>query len=184
MTSYCRGLVLCLAMAVCVLTAGRAQGVKGPGKEVVELAQQAEAGKDVDKKAGELKKRFGGVRQAMNLFNPRERGGIGFGARGIAIEHQLSALEEKSLSAETLKKESAQLVRLAHVNLVMAEITRGFAPAKPFLGKGKKEWNRDVEALKTAARSLLKAIEAGSPRDVQAAAKRINTACGNCHDGK
>ena len=120
----------------------------------------------------------------MNLYNPRDRGGIGFGPRGIAIERKLVDLEEKPLAAETLKKEATALVRLAHINLVMAEITHGFAPDKPFLGKGKKEWQRDVEAMKAASRSLLKAIAASSPKDVQLAAARINNACNNCHDGK
>jgi hypothetical protein len=184
MANPCRGLVLGVAMAVAVLAAGRAQEVKGPGKEVLELARAAQAGKDVTMKAVALRERFTGVRAAMNLYNPRSRGGIGFGPRGVAIERRLLDLEEQPLDEPALKKESAEWARVAHVNLVMAEITRGFAPPKPFLGKGKKEWERDVEALKKASKELAKAVEAGSPKAVQAAAKRINNACNNCHDGK
>jgi hypothetical protein len=184
MMSFCRGLVLSVALAAVGLTAGRAQDVKGPGKDVLDLARQAEAGKDVAKNAVALRKRFASVRAAMNLYNPRSRNGIGYGPRGVGIERRLVDLEEQPVDAETLKKESAELVRVAHINLVMAELTRGFAPQKPFLGRGKKEWERDLEALKTASRELLKAVKDGSPKAVQAAATRVNNACNNCHDGK
>ncbi len=178
------GLVLGVLVVAGVLATGQAQVVKDSRKEVLELARQAEAGKDIRKKAAALRPRFAGVRRAMNLYNPRDRGGIGFGPRGIALERKLIDLEEKPLDAQALKKESAELVRLAHINLVMAEITHGFAPEKPFLGKGKKEWQRDVEAMKAGSRRLLEALAASSPKDVQAAAARINNACNNCHDGK
>jgi hypothetical protein len=183
MASY-RGLVFGVVVVLGVLSAGLAQNPRGPGKEVLDLARQAEEGKDVASKAAALTKRFNNVRGAMNLYNPRSRNGIGYGTDGIAIERKLSDLEEKPLDAQTLKKEAPELIRVVHINLVMAEVLRGFAPKKPILGKGKKEWDRDLDGVKTASRDLLKAIKAGSPRDVQAAATRINTACNNCHDGK
>jgi hypothetical protein len=182
--SRCRRLAFAGVVVLAGLVAGRAQDAKGPAKEVLELAREADAGKDVAARAAALKKRFGNVRGAMRLFNPRSAGGLGFGARGVAIEHKLLNLEEAGISAEVLKKETAHLRQIAQVNLVLAEITRGFAPEKPFLGRGKKEWERDVDALKTASKELLKALQAGSPKDVQAAAGRINNACNNCHDGK
>jgi hypothetical protein len=179
-----RGLVIGVLLVVGVLAVSRAQGGKGVNGEVLDLAKQSEAGKDVTKKAADLRERFGGIRQVMNLYNPRDRRGIGFGPHGIAIERKLIDLEENPLGADALKKEAADLTRVAHLNLVMAEITLGFAPPKPVLGKGKKEWQRDVDALKAGSRSLLKAIASSSPKDVRAAAARINTACNNCHDGK
>jgi hypothetical protein len=166
------------------LVAGPAQEAKGPAREVLDLAREAEAGKDVAARAAALKKHFGNVRAAMRLFNPRSAGGLGFGPRGVAIEWKLLDLGEAGISAAELKKELAELRRIAGVSLVVAEITRTFAPEKPFLGRGKKEWERDVEAMKAASRELLKALQAGSPKDVQAAAGRINNACNNCHDGK
>ena len=148
------------------------------------MAREADTDKDVATKAAALRKRFGSVGAVMRLYNPRPRGGLGFGSRGDGIEGRLVDLGEQAMTAETLKKESTDLMRVARINLVMAEITRGFAPDKPFLGRGKKEWERDLEAMKTASQGLLKALKAGSPRDVQAAAARVNNACNNCHDGK
>jgi hypothetical protein len=183
--NHYRNLVFGLLVAVGVLAAGRGQDVKSPWKDVVELAREAETDKDVAKKAAALKKkRFNNAREAMRLYNPRSQGGLGFGPRAVGIEAKLVELGEDGINAETLKKESAEWKQVARINLVMAEIIGGFAPAKPFLGRGKKEWERDVEAWKTASRSLLKAVEDGSAKEMQAAAARINNACNNCHDGK
>jgi hypothetical protein len=180
----CRGLMLAVVVVVIVLAPGRAQVAKKErGKEVLELAREVEAGKDITKRAAVLRKGFGNVRAAMNMYNPRARGGIGFGPRSMAIERRLVDLEEDGVSAETLKKESAELARVAHINLVMAEIVIGYAPKKPVLGRGTKEWERDLDLVKTGSSDLLKAVKAADPKAVKAAAARINNGCNNCHDG-
>jgi cytochrome c556 len=101
--------------------------------------------------------------------------------RSDAIEQKLIDLGKRELSAEALKKESADLTRLAHINQVVGEMTRSYAPARPFLGRGKKEWEQDVTALKKASQDLLKAVKASDPRAVKAAVSRINAACNSCH---
>jgi hypothetical protein len=179
-----RGVRGVLAAVLALLASGQAQAPRGAGKDVLELVRQAEAGQDVTARAAALKNRFRNVLGVMNLYNPRPRGGIGFGAKGVGLESRLVDLGEKEMTAAALKKESAELARAARVNLVLAEVVRGFAPAKPVLGRGPKEWQRDVAAMKSASEDLLKALAAGSPRDVRAAGRRINTACNNCHDGK
>jgi hypothetical protein len=181
--SCCRGLLF-LAVIVGTLTAVRAQNARGPAKDVLELASEAEKGKDVATRAAALKKNFRSIGAAMRLYNPRDRGGFGFGPKGVGMEYRLVTIGEDGISADVLKKESAELRRLAAVSIVMGEVVRGFAPAKPFLGRGKKEWDRDVDAMKAASASLLKAIEANSPKDVRTAVTSINNACNNCHDGK
>jgi hypothetical protein len=177
-----RRVVFGIFIALGVLTATHGQAMKQSWKAVVELAKEADTDKDIAKRAAALK--FGSARAAMQLYNPRTQGGLGFGPREVGIEAKLVELGDDGINAETLKKESDEWKRVARINLVMAEIIGRFAPAKPFLGRGKKEWERDVQAWKTASQSLLKAIETGSPREVQAAAARINNACNNCHDGK
>lgn len=185
MKSHCRGLVLSFTLALAVLAAGRAQETRTPAEQVLELAQKSEAGKDIDKQAAALGQKFGNVRAAMRLYNARNQrpGGIGFGPQGQGIERRLLNLGEQHMTADALKKESVDLTRVAHINLVVAEITRGLAPEKPVAGSGKKEWERDVEAMKSASQDLTKALKAGDPRAVQTAATRINKACISCHDG-
>jgi hypothetical protein len=175
-------LFLALAAAV-VLTAAPAQEAKGPAKLALELAREAEAGKDVTKRAAALAGQLKSVQAAMRLYSPRSRGGVGLGPKGVGIERRLLDLGEDGIAAEALKKESADLIRLAHVNLVVAEATRAFAPAKPFLGRGRKEWERDLGAVQEASRDFLKAVKAGDPKAVQSAAARVNKACDSCHDG-
>ena len=183
MTSSGRGLVLGLAVAMGVLATARAQGGRGAEGEVLELAREAEAGKDVTKRAAALSKRFRDVHAAMRVYNPRSAGGLGLGPRGEGIERRLVDLGEGTLSADALKKESGELVQVAHLTFILAEVTRGHAPAKPFLGRGKKEWERDLEGVKAGSQALLQAVKAGEPRAVRTAAARINQACNNCHDG-
>jgi hypothetical protein len=182
--NYSRSLAFATVVLLATLSAGRTQDARARWKDVVELAGQADTDKDVAKKSAALKKRFATARAAMQLYNPRTQGGLGFGQREVGIEAKLVTLGEDGIDAETLKKESDEWKRVARINLVMAEIIGGFVPAKPFLGRGKKEWERDVGAWKTASRDLLKAIEGGSPKEVKTAVARINNACNNCHDGK
>ena len=174
---------LALALAGAGALAACAQGVKGPAKSALELAREAEAGKDVTKGIAALSKQLGGVEAAMKLYGPRSRGGVGVGPKGVGIERRLLDLAEDGVSAEALKKEAADLTRLAHANVVVAEATHAFAPAKPFLGRGKKEWDRDLTAVKDGSRELLKAIREGDPKAVRSAAARVNNACNSCHDG-
>jgi hypothetical protein len=181
MHSY-RALVLGGMVAALALTAGRGQDAKGVAKEVLDLAREAEADKDVAKKAAALKKRFPDVRQAMRLYNVRRRGGVGLGEKGVGIERRFVTLGEDGITADALKKEAADLTRAAHVTLVLAEVTRGFAPDKEVLGRGKKEWLRDVDALAAGSRSLLKAVKANDAEAAKAAAAQINNACNSCHD--
>lgn len=177
------GLVLGVAVVVVAMGSARGQDAKDRGKEVLALAKDSAAGKDVTKQAAALGKRFGSARNAMRLYNPRARGGIGFGQKGTGIEARLVDLEEDGVTAEVLKKESEELTRVAHVTLVMAEVLRVHAPAKPFLGRGKKEWERDLDQVKAGSRDLLKALEASDPKAVRAAVARVNKGCNSCHDG-
>jgi hypothetical protein len=180
----CRALMLATGIVAGSLTALSAQQAKNQAKDVLDLVRQSEEGQDVARKAAALKPKFSTVRVVMQLYNARSQGGVGFGAKGGRIERRLIDLDEDGISAEALKKESADLARVAHVNLVAAEITRGFAPDKPFLGRGKKEWDRDLDALKSASNDLLKAVKASDPKAVQSAAAKINHACNSCHDGE
>lgn len=184
MMNCCRGLLLGIVAAVIALAGGQAQEIKGPGKDVVDLAREAEEGKDVSKKAAELRKKFGNIRTLMRLYNPRTSGGLGIGPKGDGIEGKFSDLGDDGITAAALKKEAAEVVRMASINLVVMEIVHGLAPEKPFLGRGKKEWDRDAEAVKAGSRNLLEAVKAGDPKAVKAAATRINTACVSCHEGK
>ena len=99
---------LALLLVLGLLAAARAQTGRGAAKDVLELAKQSEAGKDVVAQAKALKRRYARVNTVMGVYNPRSRGGIGFGpatkGRSDAIEQKLLNLAKTELSAETLKK--------------------------------------------------------------------------------
>ncbi len=145
------------------------------------LARESQDGKDVAKKAAALQKKYAGVHVLMRVYGPRSRGGLGFGPRAEPLEARLLELGERSLSAAALKGESAELLRVGHVNLVVAEVVQGYAPKKRAAGRGKAEWERDVANLKKASKDFLDAVKAADPKAVQASAARINKAYDSCH---
>ncbi len=161
-----------------------AQAPKEVVKDVLALVAASQQGKEVTTEARQLSKKFNTIAAVMRLYNKRDQGGIGFGPKGVRMERRLIDLEEDGISAETLKHEANELRKLAHVNLILAEASRAFAPTKEFQGRGKKEWLRDLDAVQSASRELLKAIESNDPKAVQTAATTINKACTRCHEGQ
>jgi hypothetical protein len=174
--------VLALFTALFVLQPANAQKGAAARGEVLALVREAEAGKDFAEKAARAGKRYGRVTTIMRVYNPTTEGGIGFGPeKGDSLEQKLLDLARRELTPDRLKKESAELARLAHINLVVAEMIRPHAPLEPVAGRGKKEWDQDVENLKKVSRGLLEAVRASDPAAVRAAAFRINRTCDRCH---
>jgi hypothetical protein len=151
-------------------------------KEILDLTNQSLAGLDISKKAQEVKKKLDDLEPFMHAYKPAKRGGIGFGPEKTnGIEMKIIQLMKRPLPPATLAKEANELIRMAHINIVMAEITRAHAPGKPRAGKGKKEWLRHVDDQKKAAEELIRAVRAQSPDRVKKAAANLITACNDCH---
>lgn len=161
----------------------RAYGRQGGNaqKEILKLAEMLAAGKDISAEAAALRKKFDDLEQIMNAYKPGNKGGIGFGKKKEGIELKLNAMGKRALPASTLKADQADLLKMAYINEAIAEVASHYAPAKPKGGKGAKEWKQYTADQKKAAGELIKAIKAGSPDKVKAAANNINSACNGCH---
>jgi hypothetical protein len=155
---------------------------KGAREQVLQLAKEAEAGKKVTSKAAALGKRYEDLSALKVIYKARQRGGIGFGPRPTyGIEQKIIDVTKKVLSPADLKKESAELVRLAHINIVLAEATRAHTPAKDFSRMTPKLWIQYVGDMKKASQDLIKAVKASDAKGVKTAATRLNTSCNECH---
>jgi hypothetical protein len=189
MTRLTRGLVLGLglALAIGMVTVADVRGadekdIKKAQKLIIDLAKESLAGKDISKKAAALKKDVEELDAWMHAYKPRGKGGIGFGPEKTnGIEMKIINMGKRALPAATLAKEADELIMAAHINIVLAEIARGYAPAKPKGGKGKKEWIQHVEDQKKAADELIKAVKAKNAAAAKSAANNLNQACNNCH---
>jgi len=184
MTKYANGLAL--GVALVVATVGVAQNQKAdPQKDVLDVARVIEEGKGanaVQAKVKAIKAKGYDLDELMKVYKLKEKGGLGFGEKPAAksgIEAKIQALT-KGLPAATLKKESKDLLKLADVNLAMAEITRPHF-VKPMEGKGKKDWDKWLDDQAKASKDLIDAVKAQDGKAVAKAARQLQNACTECH---
>src|SRR5438477_9473010 len=103
----------------------------------------------------------------MHGYKTKQKRGIGHGSNPKhGIETKIIALGKRALPAGTLDKESRELIRMAYVNIAIAEIAKHYAPAKPKGGKGKKDWEAHLADQKKSSQDLIKAVKAKDPKAV------------------
>jgi hypothetical protein len=156
---------------------------KSPGS-LVELAKLSEEGQDVSKAAEALKEKYKELKNVMSGYKSRARKGIGTGPASPedGIETKIIALSKQAPTAATLKKEKADLLRVAHVNVAVSEMARLYKPKKARQGKTRKDWLKYCDDLKQGAEDLIKAVKANDPKAVQRGAAALQAACNRCHE--
>jgi hypothetical protein len=200
MQKYARGLsvaaVLLALGAFFLATAhGRDDDEKAKAKKT-EAAQEAVlkligdiGGKDADvqKAAAEIAAKHD-IESVMNQFKPREKGGLGVGAKAgailpDAIELKLIALgnPKKMIPKADLNSQKADLQKMAETSLAIAEITPHYAPKKDEPGKAIKDWLKFSEDMKKQSKDLVGAVKSGDPKMVQKASLTLNSSCNACH---
>jgi len=155
-------------------------------KQVVEIAggKDVEEGKVDEAKTKAVHKKYEDLNTVMHIYKPRDKGGLGTGpkSKGDGIEFKLNNLGSKSpLAPMTLEKEKDELIKIARISVVMAEISKHYAPEKPKAGKGKKDWNQYADEMKKASVDMIKAAQKGDPVGLKKAANNVNSACNSCH---
>jgi hypothetical protein len=162
-------------------------------KDVLDVLKDVEGGKE-DKvlvaKAAAIKKKDVELNNLMKVYRMKEKGGIGYGEKPDAksgLEVKIIALQrtERGPSAATLKKEGTALIKLAHVNIAMAEIGRPHYDNFKDTGKGnnktKKDWDKWFDEQKAAAKELIEAVKKEDSKGVAKAAKDLLNTCTECH---
>jgi Cytochrome C' len=153
-------------------------------KEILALARLTEAGKSITRPAAALKSRHEKLAPLMQAaYRPREKKGIGIGTKspGDAIESKIIDLGKRPPTAAVLKNESTALIKMGYINMAMAEIVRGYAPAKPRGTKGKKDWEQHAGSMKKASEALIKAVKDSDGVAIKKAAGELLKSCGDCH---
>jgi len=196
MKKFAIGLAVGVALTLAMTAAGVARDKEddeAARKDVLDVLKAVEGGKD-DKelaaKADAIKKKDYELNNLMKVYKLKEKGGLGFGPEETSgIEQRIIQLEKlpRGLSPATLKKEKKELVKLARLNLAMAEIARpwydNFKDAGKKEGKTKKDWDKYVEDQKKASKDLLEAIEKEDGKAVSKIAKELLASCTDCHSG-
>jgi hypothetical protein len=156
--------------------------IKAAQKDVLAFAGDVAKGKLDAKKALAIHKKYDELNHLMTVFKARERKGIGYGPSGEAIEGKLNKLGKFALKRGDLNKEAAQLLRMAYINLALAEIGPHYAPPRPNdRGKGAKEWKQYTAEWKVATTQFIAAVKKRNPDMVKKAANDITSTCNSCH---
>jgi hypothetical protein len=197
MTKYVLGLALGLALTLSFAVIGTAEEKKdkkvdldvlkarNATLDLVKALEDKKGDKVVEGKVATIKKDGHELDALMKIYKPLESGGIGFaGKEGKenGIEATIIRLQrtERGPSVATLKKEGKDIIKLAYINIAMAEIAKPYFN-KPSEGKGKKDWDKWLDDQKAAAQDLIKAVEKEDSKAVAKAARALLAACTDCH---
>jgi hypothetical protein len=154
---------------------------------VYDLVKAGKADKDVAAKAVAIQKKGVDLNYMMAVYKIKEKGGLGYGGDKpdpkSGIEAKIIALQrtERGPSATVLKKEKDDLIKLAQLNVAMAEIAKPHFPG-PKGGKNKKDWDKWLDDQKKAAKDLMAAVNKGDSKAVATAAKNLLATCTECHE--
>jgi hypothetical protein len=175
-----------LAVGGLVFLSGQGNAAQDPGLKdgVLKIAAAVKKGdtSGADKQAAALAKKVEDLGDLMELFKPRDKGGIGVGPKaGVAvpdgIEKKLIAMERDAPSGSTLKKEADALEEMGYVIAAMAKTTK----AKPVAKVKAKEWNGWCDDLAAAGVKLSAAAKSQTAAELKAVARKINASCNACH---
>jgi len=157
-------------------------------KEVLDVLKAVEEGKDdraLAARAEAIRKKGIELSELMAVYRLKEKGGLGYGEkpdRKSGIERKIIELRgtQKGPSKQTLEKEKQALIRLANVNVALAEIARPHFRKLPAV-TSKKEWDALLDEQKEAAKELIQAVKKEDGKAAVRAAKKLLNACNECH---
>ena len=162
-------------------------------KDVLDVLKDVEGGKEdkvIVAKGVAIQKKGTDLNNLMKVYKLKEKGGLGFGDKPddkSGLEAKIIALQrtERGPSTATLKKEAKGIVKLAHVNIAMAEIGRPHYDAYKATGKAngktQKDWDRWFDDQKKAAKELIEAVKKEDGKAVAKASKDLLATCTECH---
>lgn len=190
MKKYVIGLAVGAALTLAWTAVGTArykaddEDVVAARKEVVDALKMVETGKgkDLEAKATAIKKKDMDLNNLMiAAYKPKDKGGIGFDAAN-GMEKKLIDLAKDTPTKAALKKEKLDLIKLAQLNIAMAEVAKPHFN-KPKGGKTQKDWDNWLKEQKKSAQELLDEVKKDNPdpKVVSKVAKNLQNSCSECH---
>jgi len=188
MTKSALGLALGAALVLGTVVLAQNPAQAAARKDILDVAKAVEDGKTdkaIQAKVKAIKVKGTDLEDLMRVYKPRQKAGLGFGAKPAAdsgIEMKIIELQRNARgpAAAALKRDSEDLVKMAYVTLAMAEITRPYF-VKPRNGKGNKDWQKWLDDQRQASIDLIAAVKAQNAKAVAQAAKKMVDSCTECH---
>jgi hypothetical protein len=123
----------------------------------------------------------------MRLFQMQSKGGLGIGDLTKAgHKNSIDLLiadysTTKPPTKDEVKKYAGDLIKVAQITAVIAEMTPTWGPAKAQGMKTPEKWNELTAEMKQGSADLISAAKAQDEKAVLAAAKRMKNSCAVCH---
>mgnify|MGYP002778041848 CR=1 FL=1 len=189
MPKFVRGLALIVGLSLLAYATpyvvSQDNKAKPIQKDLLEIAADLEAGKDVAAKVKAFRKKHTDLDEVMHAYKPRGRGGVGVDSKANdktdGLELKFNALAKRALAPAALKKEKELLIKAAYVNLAMAKITLEYPPERPKNGKGAKEWTKLTQEMEKGTKEMIEALKKDDPAALKKAVTEVNNACNTCH---
>jgi hypothetical protein len=165
-------------LGICYVTAAEDDD-KAIKEAVLKLAAAVEkSDKDVMKKlVEELKKHE--LEHVMDVFKKTPVGLDVVGKEGI--ENKIRSLSKKVTAAD-VKSNGENYEKMAQIIAAVAEVATVKCPVEEKKGdKDPKKWAEWIKEMKDGAKALGEASKAKDAKKVSDAAKKLNSACNECH---
>jgi hypothetical protein len=155
-------------------------------KKLIDAIETNKDAKEIAKLADELNKKTDLKHIMWAAYKPREKGGLGVGAKPGAIrpdgiEAKIISMSKKPLPAKQLQNESEELIKMAEVSRAIAEIADRNKPQKDEPKKPKADWPKYNDLQKKSSKDVIDAVKAKDPDKVLDATKNLYSSCTNCH---
>jgi hypothetical protein len=180
-----------LALGMCYLAAGAADGDKDPSQVIQKVADAIEKGDTAQaKKMAEVLAKSAELEPVMDLMSLRKASskkktfGVGDTPGKITpdgIEAKVMGLGKKALQPKQLETESPALVKMAYRVAAISKVAQAKVPEKDEGMKKKKDWIEWSQGMEMTALELANAAKAKDTAKVKTAAARLNSNCNNCH---
>ncbi len=115
----------------------------------------------------------------MRLLQIQSKGGLGIG--DLTKAGHKNSIDHKPPTRDEVKKHADDLVKVAQITAVIAEMTPTWGPTKAQGMKTPEKWNALSAEMKQGSADLMAAAKAQDEKAVLAAAKRMKNSCTVCH---
>ncbi len=156
------------------------------GVDKIAAALQKGDKEGAKKQADALAKKIEDFGEAMDLFKPRKKGGLGVGDMPGAImpdgiEQMLLKIGRDAPAASALAKNAGAYEQMGYRIAAIGLVAHAKAPTANQGKKTVKDWHSWSEDTVTGGLSLAAAAKAKGAQDVKTTASKINNACNSCH---
>jgi cytochrome c556 len=156
------------------------KATKEAQQDILKLVDAKDKGNgDAKAQVEAIHKKYDELKPVMNIFKPRDKGGIGVGpkGKGDGIELRIKAWGSKRPPSPTdLKRMANEIERAAKIALAVADVADLYVPKKD-----PDKWKKYNQDMREGAEEWAKAARSGDPAQFKKASNKLDASCTDCH---